>query len=179
MDYQAWLKAFDASMKASGSGFTSTMYSATELQAAWSNGVSPVIAARQAIAGQFNMAGAALVASPGHAPFPMPVRQGLIVPAPNRKMLGFLHILFKVCAYIIWVVGAIFLLIYVLGALGIFGVAIADAKKNPQGVSGVAFVVAMGVPYVAAWTLAMTVAGGIWMFISELICLLTGIHDKQ
>jgi hypothetical protein len=179
MDFQTWLRAFDASLKAAGSGFTSSMYATGDVQAAWSNGVSPVIAARQALAGQFNMAGAAVLSTPGAAPFAMPVRKSIAVPAPNRKMLAFLHVLFRVCAYLIWGIGALFVLIYLFGALGMFGTAVADSRKNPDGVGGVAFVAALSLPYMAAWAFGMMVAGGVWMFISVLICLLTGIHDNQ
>lgn len=166
MNFPDWLRTVDSVLRGQGKNFTTAQLDPEQLDAAWQQGLSPVVFAKS-------------VDGPTAAPLTQAVAPQVmpaLFPAPSYRMLGFLHVIFKVAAILTWIAGAILSALAIVAAFSASGAApVAATEGARQAASGFSVMaLLMAVAMAGSYFL-----GGCFLFlISEGIALMVSVHDR-
>lgn len=155
--YDVWIQAVAAALKSSGRGLTVNQIDPNQAHAAFIQGVSPVVFARQA---------QAMPPRPRLIP-----RAATLVMKPNTTVIRFSCIFLSIAGWIFWAIGAIALLfaVWALFATAFAGAGAATSSDSNTRDSSV-FIGVLGISiavYQAFVALCIFIMGAVWHWLAQ------------
>jgi uncharacterized membrane protein YecN with MAPEG domain len=152
MNIDEWKKVVDTALRAQGKGFGTAQVDPVQIQEAFESGQSPVVFAK-------SLQGPTRVQQPPPGAVPMVE----YFPHPHLGMLRFLHTMFTLAAWFIWIGGAILTLLAVLASIGLMKAGVPGAGA---GAMGVVMALVFGLSYVFMGALSMLLAQWTALFVA-------------
>lgn len=156
MNIDEWKKVVDTALRAQGKGFGTTQIDPAQLQQAYESGQSPVVFAK-------GLQAPTRVATPPAGAVPMVE----YFPQPHLGTLRFLHTMFTLAAWFIWIGGAILTILAILVSLSVLKAGVPGAGV---GVFGVVFALLYSLVYVFG--------GAFSMLLAQWTALFVGMHRR-
>lgn len=152
MNIDEWKKVVDTALRAQGKGFGTSQVDPAQLEEAWASGQSPVVFAKG-------------LQAPTLVPQPVPGAVPMVeyFPVPHLGALRFLHTLFSLAAWFIWIGGAILTILAIIASLGLIKAGVPGAGA---GVMGVIMALVFALSYVFMGALSMLLAQWTAIFVA-------------